>query len=118
MVMERKLHASSTGPDIIPHNSLVLVGDGQKALFLRNRGSALDVDLVVEQILEQDNPATREQGTDRPGQPPQVLQLQEARWNRSTGITSRRNVLQTRSRKRSTVMLTPIFSTGSSSSLP
>jgi protein required for attachment to host cells len=68
MVMERKLHASSTGPDIIPHNSLVLVGDGQKALFLRNRGSALDVDLVVEQILEQDNPATREQGTDRPGQ--------------------------------------------------
>jgi hypothetical protein len=41
---------------------------GQKALFLRNRGSALDVDLVVEQILEQDNPATREQGTDRPGQ--------------------------------------------------
>jgi protein required for attachment to host cells len=66
--MERKLHAASTGPDIIPHNSLVLVGDGQKALFLRNRGSALDVDLVVEQILEQDNPATREQGTDRPGQ--------------------------------------------------
>jgi protein required for attachment to host cells len=65
---ERKLHAASTGPDIIPHNSLVLVGDGQKALFLRNRGSALDVDLVVEQILEQDNPATREQGTDRPGQ--------------------------------------------------
>ena len=68
MVTERKLHESFRGPDIIPHNSLVLVGDGQKALFLRNRGSALDVDLVVEQILEQDNPATREQGTDRPGQ--------------------------------------------------
>jgi protein required for attachment to host cells len=68
MATERKLHASSTGPDIIPHNSLVLVGDGQKALFLRNRGSALDVDLIVEEILEQDNPATREQGTDRPGQ--------------------------------------------------
>src|SRR6267142_4654001 len=51
----------------VPHNSLVLVGDGQKALFLRNRGNALDVDLVVERILEQDNPPTREQGTDRPG---------------------------------------------------
>lgn len=54
-------------PYIIPHNSLVLVGDGQKALFLRNRGNSLNVDLVVERILEQDNPAAREQGTDRPG---------------------------------------------------
>lgn len=52
---------------IIPHNSLVLVGDGQKALFLRNKGNPLNVDLAVERILEQDNPATREQGTDRPG---------------------------------------------------
>jgi protein required for attachment to host cells len=51
----------------VPHNSLVLVGDGQKALFLRNRGSAQHVDLIVEQIFEQDNPASREQGTDRPG---------------------------------------------------
>jgi len=51
----------------VPHNSLVVVGDGQKAIFLRNRGSAQRVDLVVERILEQDNPATREQGTDRPG---------------------------------------------------
>ena len=54
------------GPHV-PHNSLVLVGDGQKALFLRNRGNALRVDLVVERILEQDNPPNREQGTDRPG---------------------------------------------------
>ena len=51
----------------VPHGCLVLVGDGQKALFLRNRGNALHVDLVVERILEQDNPPTREQGTDRPG---------------------------------------------------
>jgi protein required for attachment to host cells len=57
----------SHAPYIVPHNSLVLVGDGQKALFLRNRGNPLNVDLVVERILEQDNPATREQGTDRPG---------------------------------------------------
>jgi protein required for attachment to host cells len=51
----------------ISHNALVLIGDGQKALFLRNKGTAHQVKLEVEQILEQDNPATREQGTDRPG---------------------------------------------------
>jgi protein required for attachment to host cells len=51
----------------VSHNSLILIGDGQKALFLRNRGNAWRVDLVVERILEQDNPPTREQGTDRPG---------------------------------------------------
>jgi protein required for attachment to host cells len=52
---------------LISHNALVLIGDGQKALFLRNKGTAHQLHLEVEQILEQDNPATREQGTDRPG---------------------------------------------------
>ncbi|MBA2399691.1 MAG: host attachment protein [Bradyrhizobium sp.] len=51
----------------VPHDALVLVSDGQKALFLRNRGNAQRVQLVVEKILERDNPPTREQGTDRPG---------------------------------------------------
>jgi protein required for attachment to host cells len=51
----------------VSHNSLILIGDGQRALFLRNRGNAQRPDLVVERILEQDNPATREQGADRPG---------------------------------------------------
>jgi len=51
----------------VPHNALVLVGDGQKALFLRNKGNPRHVALVVEQILERDNPPTREQGSDRPG---------------------------------------------------
>jgi protein required for attachment to host cells len=51
----------------VPHNALVLVGDGQKALFLRNKGTAQQVKLVVEQVLERDNPPTREQGSDRPG---------------------------------------------------
>ncbi|MFL6839060.1 MAG: host attachment family protein [Bradyrhizobium sp.] len=51
----------------VSHDALVLVGDGEKALFLRNKGNPQQVDLEVEQILEQDNPATREQGTDRPG---------------------------------------------------
>lgn len=51
----------------IAHNALVLIGDGQKALFLRNKGTAHQVRLELEQVMEQDNPATREQGTDRPG---------------------------------------------------
>jgi protein required for attachment to host cells len=64
--MEAKRMTNGSTP-IISHNALVLIGDGQKALFLRNKGTAHKVRLEVEQILEQDNPATREQGTDRPG---------------------------------------------------
>mgnify|MGYP000167721293 CR=1 FL=1 len=45
----------------------VLVADGQKALFLRNEMDAQDPHLVVTRIEEQDNPADRDQGTDRPG---------------------------------------------------
>lgn len=53
---------------LIHHNALILVGDGRKALFLRNRGTPQSLDLVIEQILDSaDNPSTREQGTDRPG---------------------------------------------------
>ncbi len=51
----------------IPHQALVFVGDGTKALFLRNKGDAEHVHLEVEQVFAQDNPATRDQGTDRPG---------------------------------------------------
>lgn len=51
----------------IPSNALVLVGDGRKALFLRNKGTPRDVELIVEREVQQDNPPTREQGTDRPG---------------------------------------------------
>jgi protein required for attachment to host cells len=51
----------------IPNDALVLVGDGRKALFLRNRGTPADLDLVVEGEIEQQNPPTRELGTDRPG---------------------------------------------------
>ena len=52
---------------IIPHGALVLVGDGARVLFLRNRGTAFDLKLAVENVLEQQNPPTREQGTDKPG---------------------------------------------------
>ncbi|MDA9504978.1 host cell attachment protein [Bradyrhizobium sp. CCBAU 11386] len=51
----------------IPHNALVFVGDGRKALFLRNDGNPLHPSLKMEQVHEVENPPTREQGTDRPG---------------------------------------------------
>ncbi len=52
---------------LIPNDTLVLVGDGRRVLFLRNRGGAGHPNLFTEQVMEQDNPPTREQGTDRPG---------------------------------------------------
>lgn len=51
----------------IPHDGLVFVGDGRKALFLRNEGDEKYLNLKTERVLEQDNPPTHEQGTDRPG---------------------------------------------------
>lgn len=51
----------------IPHNAYVLVGDGRKALFLRNEGSEISPRLKTEQVFLNDNPPTREQGSDQPG---------------------------------------------------
>lgn len=45
----------------------VVVADGEKALFLKNEGDAKFPDLRVVHEMEQENPATREQGSDRPG---------------------------------------------------
>lgn len=47
--------------------SLVLVADGTKALFLRNAGDEVFPNLVVARAFKDDNPPTRDQGTDRPG---------------------------------------------------
>ena len=51
----------------IPHNALILVGDGRKALFLRNHGAQMNIKLEVEHRLLHAAPATHEMGTDRPG---------------------------------------------------
>ena len=51
----------------LPKNTLVLVADGRKMLFLRNHGDEAQMDLHLEAHQEQDNPPTREQGTDVPG---------------------------------------------------
>jgi protein required for attachment to host cells len=51
----------------IPHDAIVFVGDGCKALFLRNEGDEKFPNLKTERVFVDNNPPTREQGTDRPG---------------------------------------------------
>lgn len=51
----------------ILHNALVFVGDGRKALFLRNQGDEKFPNLRTEKVFEDENPPSQEQGIDRPG---------------------------------------------------
>ncbi len=51
----------------IPHDALVFVGDGQKVLFLQNRGDEQSPNLAAVRVFGDENPPTHEQGTDRPG---------------------------------------------------
>jgi protein required for attachment to host cells len=51
----------------IPHNAFVFVGDGRKALFLRNEGDEEFPNLRTEKVFEDENPPTHEQGSERPG---------------------------------------------------
>ena len=51
----------------IPHNAFIFVGDGRKALFLRNAGDEKYPNFTTERVFIDDNPPTHEQGTDRPG---------------------------------------------------
>ena len=51
----------------IPHDAIVFVGDGRKALFLRNAGDEKFPNLKTEQVFVDQNPATHDQGSDRPG---------------------------------------------------
>ncbi len=54
----------------IGHGAWVLVGDGEKALFLVNQGDAVHPVLETLRVMENHNPPTREQGTDAPGRFP------------------------------------------------
>jgi protein required for attachment to host cells len=52
---------------IIPHNAFIFVGDGRKALVLRNEGDTQYLNLKAEEVFTDRNPPTHDQGTDRPG---------------------------------------------------
>ncbi|MBR0764856.1 baeRF12 domain-containing protein [Bradyrhizobium japonicum] len=51
----------------IPHRAVVFVGDGRKAVFLRNEGDEKFPNLKMEAVFEDQNPAAHDQGRDRPG---------------------------------------------------
>lgn len=51
----------------IPHDAFVFVGDGRKALFLRNEGDEKYPNLKIEDVFEDINPSAHEQGSDQPG---------------------------------------------------
>ena len=51
----------------VPHNTFVVVADGQKMLLFRNEGDAEYLKLEVEKKEEQENPADRDQKTSEPG---------------------------------------------------
>jgi protein required for attachment to host cells len=52
---------------LIPHDTLILLADGQKFVLLRNAGSFGKPVLVYEGGGEKENPSTQAQGTDQPG---------------------------------------------------
>jgi protein required for attachment to host cells len=72
---------------MIDHDAWVVVGDGEKALFFRNEGTPAHPNLQVLEVLEQDNPKTSEQGSDRPGRAFASVggrrsALQETNWHK------------------------------------
>lgn len=51
----------------IEHDAVVLVADGRKLLFFRNKGDDAYPKLEAETVKHQDNPADRDQGSDAAG---------------------------------------------------
>lgn len=71
----------------IAHDAWVMVGDGEKALFFRNEGDETYPNLEVVDVMEQDNPKSSEQGTDRPGRAFSSIgsrrsAMQETNWHK------------------------------------
>lgn len=52
---------------VLKHGLWLLVADGERALFMENKGDTVHPNFEVVRELEQDNPRTHEQGSDRPG---------------------------------------------------
>lgn len=54
------------------HDAMVLVADGRKILFFRNKGDDEYPQLEAEVVKVQDNPADRDQSSDLSGQAPSI----------------------------------------------
>ena len=61
----------------VGNGAWVLVGDGRRALFFQNHGDAELLDLRVVETRIDENPATRDQGTDQ-ARPQLCLQRRRA----------------------------------------
>ena len=51
----------------IDYETWILIADGEKALFVENRGDAELPNFEIRRVEEQDNPPDREQSANRPG---------------------------------------------------
>lgn len=60
----------------IPKDALVLIGDGAKALFFRNRGSAMVPKLAIESVMEP--AAAQAEATAMPGATPTLPDTRQA----------------------------------------
>ena len=83
----------------IPANAWVLGGDGETALVLQNEGDATYPNLRKLRVFEQENPPTREQGSDRPGRmsdtgPGQRSAVEDADWHQLAKTEFAREVAQ------------------------
>ena len=65
----------------IPHDSMVLVADGAKFLFLRNHGDADAIDLRVEDAAQQEDAADQDLKTDAAGRKPGGHTIGEADYH-------------------------------------
>jgi protein required for attachment to host cells len=66
-MLRARLEESDVNKLAIPHGAMIFVGDGRKALFLRNDGDEKFPNLKTAQVFTDVNPPTHEQGADRPG---------------------------------------------------
>ena len=73
----------------IPHQAWVLIGDGRKALVMRNEGDEMFPNLQTTTVFrDQANPATAQLGSDRPGRTVEQLSgrrssVEQTDWHES-----------------------------------
>jgi protein required for attachment to host cells len=91
----------------LPHNALVLVADGRKMLFFRNRGDEGQIDLRTEAHDAREDRKDREIKTDAPGtvqqsfgygrstyEEPDFQQQEEDRWIKDAAEELRKRALR------------------------
>lgn len=82
----RILEVAMAGSRLV-HGIWIVVADGEKALFLRNEGDPEYPNFQVVRAVKDENPATRQQGTDQPGRHydtamPNKSGFEETDWHR------------------------------------